>query len=1360
MDRPTRSAIERATQRARGLLEADFRSQLEGKYDIRPDSGGSLNGNADADANAAPRYATIAAAIDRKCASGQKLAEAVTDYLRDAAFTTLNRFVALKMLEARGLVQQCVSRGEQSSGYAEFIGMAPGLALLPDGRGYRLYLESLFDELSTEVKVLFDRRDAASVLWPRRAALEALLQVLNAAELDAVWGDDETIGWVYQYFNDPAERKKMRDESQAPRNSRELAVRNQFFTPRYVVQFLTDNTLGRTWLEMHGERTKLAETCEYLVRPTGEPFGSRPRKDPRDLRILDPACGSGHFLLYAFDLLLTIYEEAWAVEEGAPGSELTQRTLREDYPDLAELRKAAPRLIVEYNLYGVDIDARCAQIAALALWLRAQRAYQELGIGAGARPRIRRTHIVVAEPMPDNPDLAEAFAAELEKPFQRTLFERMIEEMRLAGELGTLLQVERSLAADISRLRRQFLVEGEQTLLPGIVPKADQGKLDLSGITDETVFHSAEEAILAALRRFAESAGGADARRRLFAGDAAQGVALLDLVQTRFDVVLMNPPFGAASQSAKKEFDRSYPRTRNDMFAAFVERGIQLLRPGGLLGAITSRAGFFLSSFRTWREEILLNEAPPVAVADLGYGVMDAAMVEAAAYCLEKHHGGDLRTVFLRVLDTPDKALAIRAASHGRNEAVHRRRFEMDATSLASVPGSPFAYWASDRLRSAFGRLSPFESVGRVARQGGINGDDFRWLRLWWEVPVAVGAPGKCCLPIAKGGSFSPFYADLALVARWDTARETFLGFTGLPHRPSLQPASSNFYFRRGLTWPRRTQAGLSLRALPGGCIFADKGPAAFTESDNNQELLTLLALMNARAFHTLVDLQMTFGSYEVGVIQRTPIPDLSPADEAALSALSRRAWSLTHGLDNRSESSHSFVLPALLHSIGESLAVRSRAWTDHVGDVDVALAAIRTEIDERCFDLYGIDEESRRAIVDGFGGASGGSEASANVVDVEVDDDSTEVAADVTAMAAELISWVGGVAFGRFDLRLATSTRPWPDEPEPFDPLPVCSPGMLTGDDGLPLARPLAGYPLSFPHDGILVDDPGHPRDLTASARSVFEVVFGSRADAFWQEAAALLNSRDHDLRRWLASTFFDHHLRRYSKSRRKAPILWQLAIPSARYSVWCYAHRMTRDSLFAVQNDIVAPKLTHEDRRLSSLVTQAGDSPTARDRAEIAAQETLVDELRTMLGELRRVAPLWNPDLDDGIVLVMAPLWRLVPTHRAWQKELRSKWDELVAGRYDWAHLAMHLWPERVVPKCATDRSLAIAHGLEAVFWVEGPDGKWTRRPNPTRPVAELVAERTSPAVKAALASLLDAPEPNGGGKKKSGRKAGVTA
>jgi len=231
VDKEVRNRIQKATQAVRALLEQEFGEQLEGVFDIQLD--GTIADEPGSHLDAAQRVVRtkLVAAIEHLSSSGQTIAEAATSYLREAAFTTLNRFVALKMLEARGLVQECISRGEQSSGFKEFTGLAPGLIQLPD-HGYRLYIDSLFDEIGSEVRVLFDRRDAASLLWPRRQALLDLLDVLNAQELAATWGEDETIGWVYQHYNDPAERKRMRDESAAPRNSRELAVRNQFFTPR------------------------------------------------------------------------------------------------------------------------------------------------------------------------------------------------------------------------------------------------------------------------------------------------------------------------------------------------------------------------------------------------------------------------------------------------------------------------------------------------------------------------------------------------------------------------------------------------------------------------------------------------------------------------------------------------------------------------------------------------------------------------------------------------------------------------------------------------------------------------------------------------------------------------------------------------------------------------------------------------------------------------------------------------------------------------------------------------------------------------------------------------------------------------
>ncbi len=264
--------------------------------------------------------------------------------------------------------------------------------------------------------------------------------------------------------------------------------------------------------------------------------------------------------------------------------------------------------------------------------------------------------------------------------------------------------------------------------------------------------------------------------------------------------------------------------------------------------------------------------------------------------------------------------------------------------------------------------------------------------------------------------------------------------------------------------------------------------------------------------------------------------------------------------------------------------------------------------------------------------------------------------------------------------------------------------------------------------HAGMLVDDQGHPHDIAAVIDQVLRRV---------------QTDLQRDLRHWLQRDFFPLHLKLYSQGGRKAPIYWPLSIPSGRYTVWLYAPEVTSDTFFRLQQDILAPKIADELRNLGEM-SAAGPDQSARERQALEDQETLVAELRQLSGEVKRIAPLWKPNLDDGIVLTKAPLWRIAGHHKAWQKELRTKWQELLSGEYDWAHIAMHLWPERVVPKCTEDRSLAIAHDLEDVFWVEGETGKWAKREPPMRPVEELIRERSSEAVKDALKDMLEAPEP----------------
>ncbi|MBS7811516.1 hypothetical protein [Roseococcus pinisoli] len=673
-----------------------------------------------------------------------------------------------------------------------------------------------------------------------------------------------------------------------------------------------------------------------------------------------------------------------------------------------------------------------------------------------------------------------------------------------------------------------------------------------------------------------------------------------------------------------------------------------------------------------------------------------------------------MKTIFLRALEADDKATALRAAIDAPR--VGTARFEMATESFSAVPGSPFSYWVSDEVRGCFTKFPAFENERRFARQGGVNGDDFRWLRLWFEAGAAQKR-GKF-FPIAKGGKFSPFYADLLLQGWWDPRRNTFWAFTGLPHRPSLKPASFEFYFRAGLTWPRRTD-GLSLRVMPLGCLFADKGPAAFVDGDDVDELLALAAITNSQAFSLLVSMQLArtelAQSFEVGLIQNTPVPVLNSDERSQLASLAKRSWSLTRAVDARAETSHAFIVPALLQVSGSDLDARARAYADRLGDIEVELKSNQAQIDAICFRIYEIDKADRGAVKTGIVARA---EVAGDAVDGDVDEDALDADSEAdagtgtSALIIELMSWAMGVALGRFDLRLATGVRPLPIEPEPFDPLPTGSPGMLVREDGLPCERAPQGYPINPAFGEILVDDAGHPRDLTAALQAVFRQVFATEAEARWEEAVQFLTLNGQGFQRWLAVDFFDCHLKRYSKSRRRAPIYWQLSVPSGQYSVWLYAHQVTRNTLFDLQKDVVAPKLAHEENRLADLRAEAVTDLSAAKRRKVEAQERHVEELRVILEEVRRVAPLWSPFLDDGVALAMAPLWRLVPQHRAWQRELKSRWDDLIDEKYEWARMAMHLWPERVVPKCTTDRSLAIAHELEDAFWVEGLDRRWRQR------------------------------------------------
>jgi hypothetical protein len=288
---------------------------------------------------------------------------------------------------------------------------------------------------------------------------------------------------------------------------------------------------------------------------------------------------------------------------------------------------------------------------------------------------------------------------------------------------------------------------------------------------------------------------------------------------------------------------------------------------------------------------------------------------------------------------------------------------------------------------------------------------------------------------------------------------------------------------------------------------------------------------------------------------------------------------------------------------------------------------------------------------------------------------------------AGRVVSYVLGVVFGRWDVRYAAGAKRKPAPPTPFDPLPIHAPGMLDGHDRPSVTAVPGSYPVRIDWDGILVDDPERPDDIIRRVRDVLELLWRDRAEAIEKEACEIIDVkelRDY-FRRPGKAGFWDDHVKRYSKSRRKAPIYWLLQSSKKNYALWLYYHRLDKDLLFKALEDYVRPKVQLESNRLDEMrgkkqAATLTPGPSPRGRGETSAkkldkdierQEDFISELRDFEDKLRRAANLHlEPDLNDGVVLNIAPLHELVP----W-KEAKKYWDELLEGKYEWSSVGKQL-------------------------------------------------------------------------------------
>lgn len=707
-----------------------------------------------------------------------------------------------------------------------------------------------------------------------------------------------------------------------------------------------------------------------------------------------------------------------------------------------------------------------------------------------------------------------------------------------------------------------------------------------------------------------------------------------------------------------------------------------------------------------------------------------------------------MESIFFRLLKEDDKGAALRQCITDLREGQENDPSTGSGRSLthtvrqetfALLPGSPMPYWVSDAMRRKFKELPPFEGSGVRVQHGASTKNDFRFVRAWWEVaPESIARSqeetwqGKRWVLFAKGGEYSPYYADVHLVVNWEndaaeikayvTERYSYLeGKTEWILHPECD------YFKPGLTFPRRPHRIGSFRILPSGCVFADGGPSLFPARPEKR--VTFLALTNSRLFNFFLFLFSGRGvsgsgqtlKYEVGSVQQAPIPKNLIQGEQLFDHVALQNFTLKRDLDRANETSHAFTRPALLglqvagfefrvedlEPATRDLEQRFRTWLAVQDAAEVQVIENSYQIDQAVLDLYEISERDRRTIdreLSPHPGSyphrdnwsEGDDEKLRRLYLKERGSNLEKIAhalrvhpasivarcqalglyrpGDFAEAVASLISYCVGCLFGRWDIRIGAGDREPPSLPDPEEGLPLYPPGALQPDSSpLDSSGLLAQVIEHSARHGILVDDPGHKQDLVAGIEACLTYLFGEERLMSLQTEIEEAFSRT--LREWLARYFFPFHIKRYSKSRRKAPIYWQLTTPSKGYSLWLYYHALGSDTLYTAVREYVTPKIEFEEGRLKGLqgkfgqVKESGPAREAR-RLEKAVedQEAFLQELYAFRSELRRLADRgYDPDLDDGVIINIAPLHRLVP----W-KEAAKMWQELEEGKYGWSTMA----------------------------------------------------------------------------------------
>ena len=841
LDKEEREHLEDVVTDMRDRVEANVRYQLEDAYDLeeRPDDDASLS----------EEQEDLVEAIELEAVDGNDWEDGYEQYITGVGYTIVNRLAALRCMEVRDFIDDEVTAFRDDGLTPAADRLVTEEFMLEEEAVLEAYRNAC-DDLAEEIDILFDRSTAYSLIGPDDDTFEDLCGMLDEVA-DEVWRADDVLGWIYEYYNAHL-LAELRDKAHHQGlDPEDVPPANQFYTPHWVVRSLTDNALGKAYLEEKGtleqivseqdslspverkERSPsisdspgIGELCTYLVA-SGE--GDTPNfEQPEEIKVIDPACGSGHFLLYAFDIL----ERIWRAE-------------RPEIPD-----SEIPRKILKHNLYGVDLDMRACQLAAFNLYLKARSRTVSEAEDEFEMPDVG---IVCADAKIAEVEGAEDVfeeVAEDRADLQKTL-ESILNAFESIHGLGSLLDVRGALG---------------EIFEEDISAEGDHDATQLTFANDFTQEPSLSE-ILRSLREVISEKRDTDS---LLAQDLKSFVKLLDVLAQDYDVALMNPPYG--SKNKMPDVVQDYVRDRysytDEFYINFFELCTRLTNDNGRIGMLVPRTFMFKDRYEEFRRDFIGEQGSFDFLTEYGEGILDNATVRTAGTVVRSGTDQDSTGTFIRLHDVESsrKEEVFSSILSGDGDDVSRL-FEIELEEFRKVPRSPICYSIPGDVR----RLHDTE-MKIDAEQAGISGEsiadallglstanDDRFARFHWEIENF-----EVYKPISKGGSDAWVVPKIKETVEWENDGEVLRRSS-----KSIRTRNEDKYGMEGLAWTYVKETGRRFGYFPEGGLFSHAGYMLFPE--DGYSLWNLMAVMNSNLYHCLILSQTTDRFWNAGEIGAVP---------------------------------------------------------------------------------------------------------------------------------------------------------------------------------------------------------------------------------------------------------------------------------------------------------------------------------------------------------------------------------------------------------------------------------------------------------------------------------------------------------